>query len=239
MTWGVPLLAGPAVTALGLLALTLTLAPPDLSDLSEMPAFVADANADGALRVAAADPPPSAPAAETPAPVRNVTPPGVTPGPAVSGPLKRVKPAERAIPRPQDQPADRYTRVVVLDAGHFRVVSGSDALVVSVAGIVAPAFDEMCTDGDGVEWKCGARARAELARLIGGRSVGCTTVDDTEPRAPVARCSVGNRDLASWLVENGWAEPDGSRVELIPLATTARDQKRGRHGSAPHGIIAG
>lgn len=242
-TWTLPLLGGPAATALMLGLLWLTLTPPDLDSL---PGFVADASANGALRPAEDDSKPRAAdaaapvvVAETLAAVRDVTPVGVTPGPAVTGPLKRVKPAPRVTAKASDQPADRYARVVVLDAGHFRAVKGSDALVVSIAGVTAPGFDATCTDEDGQVWRCGAKARAELARLIGGRSVGCTTVDASDPRAPVARCLVGSRDIAAWLVENGWADPDGSLIDLAPLQASAREKKRGRFGSAPMGVIAG
>lgn len=230
------------MTALMLGLVWLTLAPPDLDSL---PGFVADASANGELRPAeagdgaAADGDAPVVVAETLAAVRDVTPVGVTPGPAVTGPLMRVKPAPRVTAKATDQPADRYARVVVLDAGHFRAVKGSDALVVAIAGITVPGFDATCTDADGQIWRCGAKARAELARLIGGRSVGCTTVDATDPRAPVARCMVGSRDLATWLVENGWADPDGSLIDLAPLQATAREKKRGRFGSAPLGVIAG
>lgn len=169
---------------------------------------------------------------------RDVTPPGVTPGPPVLGPLKRIEPPK---PPTADRPEPNVTlrRIVVLDAGHFRVVHNGEALLVRLAGIAAPPFDQTCKDSAGVEWKCGAKARAELARLIGGRSLRCNVEKTEDPKSPKAWCSVGPRDLSAWLVENGWADPDAEDKVLTPLSAAAREQRRGRFGPAPLGVIAG
>lgn len=69
--------------------------------------------------------------------VRNVTPPGMTPGPDVDGPLVRipVPPPPPLAPRWQ-----RFFRVVALDAGTLDLGRRK----VRLAGIVAPAPDTTC-----------------------------------------------------------------------------------------------
>lgn len=177
---------------------------------------------------------------ETGAVPRNVTPAGVTPGPSVVGPLIRVERQIVDIGLPPAAPETLYRRVVILDAGSFRSVVDRKAVMVRIADIEPPSFDALCRDGKGNEWKCGARARAELARLIGSRAVSCTTTDDSQALAPLMRCRVGRTDLATWLIENGWADPaPGAPSELSGLADRARAGGKGRFGPAPLGVIAG
>ncbi|WP_181699917.1 thermonuclease family protein [Chthonobacter albigriseus] len=237
-----PLLGGPLITAICGAWLFLAYGTPDdgfRSTLSPTDEIAADASAAGADLVPTGGTQAVAALVDTvAAKARDVTPPGVTPGPAVDGPLKRIAPPKiETLDRPK--PTDVFRRIVVLDAGHFRVVRKGEAIVVSIAGIRTPAFDETCRDTAGVEWKCGAKARAELARLIGGRSLECSMVDTTDPRNPTAHCAVGPRDLAKWLVEMGWADPTHEDKVLSPLHAAAKDQRRGRFGPAPLGVIAG
>jgi endonuclease YncB( thermonuclease family) len=172
-------------------------------------------------------------------PDRNVTPAGVTPGPRAVGLMLRV-PAEVPDPPPSPEPETTYRRVVVLDGGSFRAIADGGPVVVRLAGVAAPEFTATCTDADGRSWKCGARARAELARLILNRSVACVIVDESVPEEPTARCRVGLFDLADWLVRRGWADPaEDAGPELVEAGREARSNRRGRFGPAPMGIIAG
>lgn len=230
-TWTLPLVGGPLITLACGIALLMTFGEGPgpgatagnfgLRASTEVPASAAEARMETVAAVS-----------------RNVTPPGVTPGPLVEGPLKRIEPP-KPVTVERGEPTDTFRRIVVLDGGHFRVVHKGQALVVRLAGIKSPAFDETCRDSAGVEWKCGSKARAELARLIGGRSLQCSIVETADPQAPAAWCAVGPRDLSAWMVENGWADPETEDKVLTPLAAAARDQRRGRFGPAPLGVIAG
>ena len=175
----------------------------------------------GAVAAESSPEPAATPAAAPPlvtvaAPDRNVTPEGVTSVPRHEGPYVRVK----ADPRPEEPKKVEgvetlYRRIVVLDAQSFRAVVDGKAVVVRIAGITTPDFAEVCTDSVGRQWKCGARARAELARLIGGRGVACTIPEGSPPEAPVAPCRVGTYDLGRWLVENGWADAEDPALERV------------------------
>lgn len=241
--WGLPLLGGPLVTVGAVAAIAIS--ADRATRPVEVPAVTASIDSSGEempefLRRAAAPPQAAAPEVEPPpASLRNVTPLGVTPGPAPEGPLVRIPVAAVATPV-ELRPDDVYRRVMVLDAASFRAVRDKTPIIVRIAGVTAPSFKDTCTDPAGKVWKCGAKARAELARLIGGKAVSCLDVDETDPVAPLARCTVGRFDLARWLVENGWADPgDGADAEMQGLADKAKADQRGRFGSAPSGIIAG
>lgn len=226
----IPLFAGIAITAVGIAWLVA-----DAGVTFDPRATIAEPAGTGALAVAA-DGPLSSPEIVG-APDRNITPEGVTSVPRHEGPYVRVpsdpKPVE-ATTRPVRETL--YRRVVVLDAGSFRAIEGGRARVIRVDGIMAPQFAERCTDPDGHEWKCGARARAELARLIGGRAVACAGLPDHADN-PIGRCRAGVYDLGRWLVENGWA--DAVDPALKPFEEDARRNRKGRFGPAPFGVIAG
>ncbi len=224
-----PLAGGTAITAAALAGFVLwadvPLAPAGRS-IDATGALPAGETAGGAAELVAA-------------PDRNVTPDGVTPGPRIEGPLLRAAP-EAGDRRADPEPETIYRRVVVLDGSHFRTVRDRTPIVVRIAGIEAPEFAKTCTDPDGKVWKCGARARAELARLIVNRSVACVVVDETDPAAPVGRCRVGSFDLADWMVRRGWAAPAADAgPELRAAGEEARRSRRGLHGPAPSGVIAG
>lgn len=204
-TWGLPLVAGPAITVGAL-------------------AYI-DATADRASGVAAALIAPS------PVTVDQPLRPSDRFDPVPLGP-------PRSLPPPPAEPVHLYQRVTVLEAGRFNTVVGGEVVTIALAGIQPFSFQERCTDEKGVNWRCGGRARAEMAQLIGSRSVGCDPVEGLP--ATVQRCQVAGRDLAAWLVSQGWADPSDPKDPVLgPLFEDAKHQKRGRHGPAPLGVIAG
>lgn len=92
--------------------------------------------------------------------------------------------------------------------GHPRVIDG-DSLSFSggevrLKGIDAPEGRQTCTR-DGREWPCGAAARAELQRLIGGAAVFCRSVERDQHERHLAFCSAGGRDLNAGMVRAGFA----------------------------------
>jgi endonuclease YncB( thermonuclease family) len=172
---------------------------------------------------------PAAPADEQPPPPefvprarRDVTPPGVTPGPPVSGPLVRIAPppkpqAEKPPPRPK---IERLFRPVVDSAGSLTTAAGS----IRLAEIDAPAPDATCGEGDAA-WPCGRMARAELMRFIRGRAIECQVPPGEDSLPEIVRCSVGGADIGEWLVRQGWARPAGDAY-----ADGAREAEEARRG---------
>ena len=135
-------------------------------------------------------------------PVRDVTPPDMTAGPKVSGPLTRV-----ALPEPEPEArVERLFQPIVVAAGTIKV-RGRD---IRLAGIAALGFDERCGEG-AAAWPCGRMARAALRRFIRGRAIECDVPPGADDIPDPATCRIGGEDIAQWLVTQGWAKRDGNR----------------------------
>ncbi|MEM7694492.1 MAG: hypothetical protein AAF318_08570 [Pseudomonadota bacterium] len=189
-----------------------------------------DASAEVADIVSAPAPEPE-PVAE-PATVRFVEEDGIV-GVRIEGPLTRLpaieKPAEPP-PPPKEEPVV-YRLVVIESAG----VIDTRTDKVRLAHINAPEPGATCERADGSAWPCGVRARTALRRLVRRRAIGCLDLKDRAADAPVreAVCTVGNTDMAEWMVANGWAEPADTAPELWrDLHATAKEEGRGLYNAA-------
>ncbi|MFP6743230.1 MAG: thermonuclease family protein [Alphaproteobacteria bacterium] len=107
-------------------------------------------------------------------------------------------------------------------AGTASVVDGDTIVVAGQAielhGIDAPEYEQNCHVGLEV-WLCGLKATRALESFIGASPVTCQ--DD-------GVCFVRGRDLAAWMVLNGWA-----------LATTDYEDQERRARIAELGIWRG
>jgi endonuclease YncB( thermonuclease family) len=136
---------------------------------------------------------------------RDVTPPGITPGPPVTGPLVRVP---SPIPRkPRRKPAPRTQRLLNPEIPSAGTLLTSSELV-QIAGIEAPQLEATCGTGDQA-WPCGVVAREQLRRFIRGRAIGCEIPPGADELPEITRCRVSGRDIGEWLVLQGWAKPSG------------------------------
>jgi len=75
---------------------------------------------------------------------------------------------------------------------------------VRLFAIDAPEKSQTCTRA-GEAWACGQEATAVLARTIDGKEVSCQQVTTDQYGRMVAKCTVGNRDLAEMMVRAGLA----------------------------------
>lgn len=168
--------------------------------------------------VAGAQPP--APEIVAP-PSRDVTPPGVTPGPAGEGPLLR----EPTPPRPPDPPRwRRFFLPKTSDAATLHVDEGT----IHISGVTAPAADAVCRRSDGTTWPCGRAALHAFRMFIGGRAVECFLPPIEDAVDITAPCRIGRTDLGLWLTEQGWVTPDDLATDdYRKAAEDARCAKRG------------
>lgn len=72
-------------------------------------------------------------------------------------------------------------------------------------GIDAPESSQLCRDEESLPYFCGAKAANELDAFIAQRPVDCVPVNRDVYGRIVAMCSVGELDLAEWLVRSGLA----------------------------------
>ncbi len=99
---------------------------------------------------------------------------------------------------------------------------------IRIAGIDAPELDQPCITPSGMEWRCGAVARAALGRLLAGRTVECVGSGEDPFGRLIATCHVGGRDAGGWMVERGWAMAyrEYSRA-YVAREVRAREDQRG------------
>jgi len=117
-----------------------------------------------------------------------------------------------------------YYRVTVRDGGTLQ----SGSVVIKLAGIAARDDEATCKGTNGKAWPCGAAAKAALARLIHARAVTCEVPKQGAAKDVVARCSVAETDLSTWMVQQGWAEPkDTNEPVLVQAAAAAKKGKLG------------
>lgn len=154
---------------------------------------------------------------------RDVTPPGVLPGPPGAGPMVRV-PGYVPPVRPPRPEVRRYPRVVVESAGSFI----AEDVRVRFAGVDTLPAERVCADDAGATWPCGRAGRSALRRLIRARLVDCDAAPGTPTSDYEAYCRVGAIDINRWLVEQGWARPvAGAPADYGPLAKEAERAGRG------------
>jgi endonuclease YncB( thermonuclease family) len=95
-------------------------------------------------------------------------------------------------------------------------------------GIDAPELRQQCRDGTGRAYRCGDAARAALETLIGGREIGCQTVDTDKYGREVARCQVGSLQINREMVRKGWAVAyDRQSFEYMIAEAEARRARSG------------
>lgn len=156
---------------------------------------------------------------------RDVTPPAMTPGPPITGPLVRIPSPVPRKPRRKPPPrTERLHNPEITSAGSILTRAGP----ISIAGIDAPLVEESCGSGDQT-WPCGVVSRAQLSRLIRGRAIECQIPPGASHLPDSTACSVAGLDLGEWLVRQGWAKSSGPRYRR--QAEEAAAAKRGLWGS--------
>ena len=118
---------------------------------------------------------------------------------------------------------------IVRDGGTLELADATYRL----AGIDAPAFDQMCIDDHADSWSCGVDARDHLASLIGGRKVHCDDLgtDATTKNRHIGICTVEGEaiSLNQILVRQGFAlnsEP-AAKGRFKEDEAGAKDNRRG------------
>jgi len=149
---------------------------------------------------------------------RNVTPPGMTPGPAVDGPLLR-----EALP-PEPAKWRRFQLPETTDAATFR----ASRLTIRVSGVDPVPVDKMCRRASGEEWPCGRTALHSLRMFLRGRAIECYLPPIGQAVEAIAPCRVGQTDLGTWLLQEGWGTPNDYATEESKAA--AVEGRCERHG---------
>jgi hypothetical protein len=109
----------------------------------------------------------------------------------------------------------------------------ADGHSLSLYGAVPVGRNRICSSPDGARWACGQRAFIALRRLLEGKAIACRFMHPAEP--PKAACSVGDNDLAQFLLSEGWAElAEGATEEVyVEAHASAQGRKAGIWADGP------
>ena len=94
-------------------------------------------------------------------------------------------------------------------------------------GILVPNPDVPCVT-TGQQWSCGTESGKALKQLVGSHEVACIAMGYNEVGYSVARCYVGQKNLAASMVNAGWALAD-ERItrDYVSQQIDARAYKKG------------
>jgi endonuclease YncB( thermonuclease family) len=84
--------------------------------------------------------------------------------------------------------------------------------------------NRICASTEGARWACGQRAFVALRNLLEGKPIACSFKHIADP--PKAACSVGDNDVAQFLLAEGWAELAEGVTEEIYVGALASAQSR-------------
>lgn len=201
-------------------------AAPD-ADAGSVTAELPDANTDGikppasltdddaALIARATEPAAAEPAAApSPPPSKNAT--ASEPAPAGTPPATADGKDSVELLRPTVENAG------VLSFGKRRL---------QIAGIIATPADRSC-GSEGKQWPCGMMAKTALRLFLRNRAIDCDLPSDAWEDMASAACRLGQQDIGTWLVVNGWAEAQPGSP-LAAAGEKAKQAKEGIHGEDP------
>ncbi|PHQ99557.1 MAG: nuclease [Marinosulfonomonas sp.] len=87
----------------------------------------------------------------------------------------------------------------VHDGDTFTVAS----VKIRLFGVDAPEMDQTCEMPDGTDWACGRWSRDQVRDMLRGRTLRCVKQTYDRYGRMVARCYLGDQDLAQLLVRGG------------------------------------
>lgn len=76
---------------------------------------------------------------------------------------------------------------------------------IRLAGIDAPAMDQLCLDASAERWACGIAAHDALVARVGAKEWTCHVQRSDRFGRSVAKCEVDGEDIQQWMVQSGWA----------------------------------
>ena len=138
--------------------------------------------------------------------------------------------------------------------GRAEVVDGDTLRMVGVRirllGLDAPELAQTCTDGNGADWPCGARAKAFVETLVRGADLDCRPRGRDRYGRTLARCStdkpghpdlghadrrrrLGHQPMPDYLGEEASARIAGQGIWAGTFVAPADWRREPRRGASP------
>jgi hypothetical protein len=123
----------------------------------------------------------------------------------------------------------RFQKTYVHQNGSIR----ADGYNLDLYGAMLIPRDRICASAEGARWTCGQRAYMVLRALLAERPITCGFKHISVP--PKAVCSIDGRDVAQFLLREGWAElaVDVTDQAYVEASEFARSRGLGIWGDGP------
>lgn len=138
-------------------------------------------------------------------------------------PPAQIQPTVPPLAKPIFKPV-RIIRPIITSANQLE----AGEIKIQLAQISAPAINTSC-EHEEKSWPCGKLARTALRNFVRGRTLICTGLAATKNERLQASCTTGGKDLALWLVQQGWATSTFQRFEAAQKTAQANKTGLWRH----------
>ncbi|MCB1381577.1 MAG: thermonuclease family protein [Notoacmeibacter sp.] len=119
------------------------------------------------------------------------------------GPLGEIalaKPPRKATAEPETWKPQLLYRPLIVQMDRLEAAG----YVLRMAGVSPPGPDVTCVGADGASLPCGMIARTAFRNWVRGRAITCRLPAKPVDEDIATRCTLGGKDVALWLAENGW-----------------------------------
>ncbi|MBL4645711.1 MAG: hypothetical protein JKY99_04555 [Rhizobiales bacterium] len=157
--------------------------------------------------------------------IRNVTPKGVTPGPQINGPLKRVQGVAPTAPEVRTR---KLYRIKVIDTATFEGHYLKRKWIVVLPDVIGLNVLDTCKTANGEDWPCGQVAVRNLQRFIRLAPFTCQFAWQSNNEPLNKDCMFKGSSMIETVLKKGWAKPAASASEnLHELFKSAEKQQLG------------
>ncbi len=157
--------------------------------------------------------------------IRDVTPKGVTPGPQIKGPLKRIPGVEAKEPEIRTR---KLYRLKVVDSATFEGHYLKRKWILVLPDLIGLNRLDSCKTKTGEDWPCGRVALRNLQRFIRLAPVTCEFAWQNNNDPLTMDCMFKGKSMAETILARGWAKPAQTAPDAYhDLFKSARQQGKG------------
>ena len=99
------------------------------------------------------------------------------------------------------KPTTKYTVRYTMDGDSIQPTTGN---TIRLYAIDAPELKQFCYTSN-KEWPCGEQSKQKLHAFIKDKQISCELMDTDTYNRNIEDCSVDNKSINEYMVENGWA----------------------------------
>ncbi|MFK8034182.1 MAG: hypothetical protein AB8B94_08560 [Hyphomicrobiales bacterium] len=167
--------------------------------------------------------------------IRDVTPNGVTPGPQITAPLKRIP---GVAPAPPEIRTRNLYRIRVVDTATFEGNYLGRIWRVNLPEAIGISRDETCPTDDGNAWSCGEFIIRKLQRHIRLSAFKCDFAWQPQDKPLNISCLLRGEDIQRKIISEGWARVSENAPENLQELADKAKQKMASIYQPPSGDLS-